>query len=133
MAERKGVTMAADMVIAIPVESGEGLQAVRSAHFGHAAGFVLVSVSGDDVREVRTIANPPHTQGGCMSTVNLLALNGVTAVTAGGMGGGPLSGLSRSGIAVYFDGVSPTVSDAVQAVLDGRVDRFSDQHVCQGH
>jgi predicted Fe-Mo cluster-binding NifX family protein len=68
-----------------------------------------------------------------MSTVNLLAVNGVTAVTAGGMGGGPLGGLIHAGIAVYFDTVSQTVSEAVQAVLDGRVERFGDEHVCRGH
>jgi predicted Fe-Mo cluster-binding NifX family protein len=122
-----------DMVIAVPTESGEGLEAVRSAHFGHAAGFVLVGVDAHGVRTTRTIANPPHMQGGCMTTVRLLAESGATAVSAAGMGGGPLRGLTDAGIAVHFDAKSSTVDQAVQAILDGRTESFGEDHACQGH
>ena len=120
-------------VIAVPIESGEGLQAVRSAHFGQATGFVLVEVGPNGLGEVRTIANPPHSEGGCMSTVQLLTANGVTAVSAVGMGGGPLNGLTHAGVAVHFDPGSQTVEQAVEALMNGRTTPFGDDRVCQGH
>jgi predicted Fe-Mo cluster-binding NifX family protein len=131
--EREDKTLSENMLIAVPIESGEGLDAVRSAHFGHAAGFVLVEVGAKGVGAVRTIANPPHSQGGCMTTVNLLAKCGVTTVSAAGMGGGPLNGLADAGIAVHFDPESPTARLAVAAVLDGRTTQFGKNQVCQGH
>jgi predicted Fe-Mo cluster-binding NifX family protein len=121
------------MVVAVPTESGEGLCAVCSPHFGHAAGFVLVSVNEGNVGAVRTIANPPHSEGGCMAIVRLLAENGVTTVSAAGMGGGPLTGLTRAGIVVHYDAGSATVQQAVEAVIGGCTARFGEDHTCQGH
>jgi predicted Fe-Mo cluster-binding NifX family protein len=121
------------MVVAVPVESGEGLEAARSAHFGHATGFVLVAVGSNGVEAVRTIENPPHTQGGCMSTVRLLVDNGVTTVSAAGMGGGPLNGLTQAGIAVHFDADSTTVAQAVDAIVSGRTEVFGEDRACGGH
>ena len=121
------------MVVAVPTESGEGLGAVCSPHFGHAAGFVLVSVDSGDLGAVRTIANPPHSEGGCMAIVRLLVENGVTAVSVGGMGGGPLAGLTRAGVAVHHDSGSATVKQAVEAVVSGSAVLFGEDHTCQGH
>lgn len=121
------------MRIAVPVEGGEGMSATRSAHFGHAAGFAIVDVADGVTAGVAMLANPPHTQGGCMTTVNLLAFQNVTAVSAAGMGGGPLNGLLRAGIAVHHDAESATVGEAVAAIVEGRTSAFGTDHACQGH
>lgn len=121
------------MRIAIPVEQGEGLAAVRSAHFGHAAGFALVDVVDGAAGEVTMLVNPPHEHGGCLSTVNILAAHGVSAVSAAGMGRGPLNGLLAAGIEVHHDPESATVGEAVAAMLEGRTQAFGAQHACQGH
>lgn len=119
--------------IAVPVESGEGLAAMRSGHFGHAAGFAIVEVADGEARDVRIIVNPPHEHGGCGLTVNLLAGEGVTTVVAGGMGPGPLNGLMAAGIDVHHEIEAPTVGGAVVALLEGRTQRFGGDHVCRGH
>lgn len=121
------------MVVAVPMESGEGLSAVCSPHFGHAAGFVLISVDGESVSAVRTITNPPHAEGGCMAIVRLLVENGVTNVSAAGMGGGPLAGLTSAGVTVHHDAGSATVRQAVEAVITGSAAPFGDDHTCRGH
>lgn len=119
--------------IAVPVDSGSGMEATRSPHFGHAAGFALVDVEDGVPGAVTMVTNPPHTQGGCMVTVRLLAHHGVTAVSAAGMGGGPFRGLTAAGITVHHDPDSVTVRQAVESVLDGRAGLFGDQHACGGH
>lgn len=119
--------------IAVPVESGEGLEAVRSQHFGHAPGFVLVDIVDGAVAGITHVSNPPHTHGGCMLIVNALASHGVGAVSAAGMGPGPLGGLMTAGIAVHHDTESRTVSEAVAAILEGRTGRFTAEQACRGH
>jgi predicted Fe-Mo cluster-binding NifX family protein len=119
--------------IAVPVEHGEGLEAVRSAHFGHAAGFALVDVTDGVPVGVTMLANPPHSHGGCMTTVNLLASEGVQAVSALGMGQAPLNGLMNAGIAVHHDPSSSSVGEAVSAIVGGRTAAFGADHTCQGH
>jgi predicted Fe-Mo cluster-binding NifX family protein len=125
--------MADKMRIAIPIEAGEGLDAVRSAHFGHAAAFAIVDVEDGEPRAVQTLENPPHEHGGCMLTVNLLASNNVQVVSAAGMGRGPLNGLLRAGIAVHHDPASVSVGEAVAAIVEGRTAMFGADHACQGH
>ena len=125
--------MSENVRIAVPIEGGQGLEAVRSAHFGHSAAFAVVEVEDGVIVATEVIANPPHTHGGCMVTVNLLASNGVTAVSAAGMGRGPLRGLLAAGIDVHHDADSVTVGDAVAAILEGRTGRFGEEHACGGH
>lgn len=122
-----------EQVIAVPSEMPGGLDATRSAHFGHSAAFTLVKIVDGAVSDVSVIMNPPHEHGGCMTTVNLLASQGTTAVAAIGMGGGPLSGCERLGIDVFFEDSGRTVAEAIAAVLEGRAQQFTSQHSCQGH
>jgi predicted Fe-Mo cluster-binding NifX family protein len=125
--------MSENLRVAVPVESGEGLAAVRSAHFGHAAAFAVVDVVDGAPVAVGLLPNPPHDHGGCMTTVNLLAANDVQAVSAAGMGRGPLNGLTNAGIAIHHDVDSATVGQAVAAIVEGRTVPFGSDHACRGH
>jgi predicted Fe-Mo cluster-binding NifX family protein len=125
--------MSESIRIAVPIESGEGLDAVRSMHFGHAAGFVLIDIKDGEPVAQGTIINPPHESGGCMTTVNLLASAGAQAVSAGGMGRGPMNGLMQAGIAIHHDVESQTVAEAVFAYIEGRTMPFGTDRACQGH
>lgn len=121
------------MRIAVPTDGAGGLDATRSMHFGHAMLFTIVDVVDGVVTGSRVVVNPPHEHGGCGSSVSLLVAAGATAVIAGGMGGGPRSGLATAGIEVCFDGMTETVRAAVDEYLTGTRDAFGEQHVCQGH
>lgn len=125
--------MSENMRIAVPISSGQGLDALRSEHFGHSEAFAIVEVEAGEPVATGILVNPPHSHGGCMVTVNLLASNGVTAVSAAGMGRGPLRGLLAAGVAVHHDAGSVTVGDAVAAIIEGRTDWFGEEHACGGH
>lgn len=125
--------MSDSMRIAVPIKAGQGLDALRSEHFGHSEAFAIVDIEAGEAVATGVLVNPPHSHGGCMVTVNLLAGNGVTDVSAAGMGRGPLSGLLAAGIAVHHDAGSVTVGDAVAAIVEGRTERFGDEHACGGH
>jgi len=100
--------------VAVPSLSPGGLEAPRSAHFGHAECFTLVDVTDGGIGEVTIIANAPHQEGGCMTPVMLLADNKVNAIVVDGIGGRPLQGFMQVGITVHA-GVGETVEHAVKA------------------
>jgi predicted Fe-Mo cluster-binding NifX family protein len=100
--------------VAVPSESPGGLAAQRSGHFGRAECFTIVEIVGDQVGEVGVLQNRPHTEGGCMSPVMLLAQQGVNAIVVDGIGGRPLAGFNQVGIAVHA-GSGQTVEDSIRA------------------
>lgn len=121
------------MVLAIPSIGEGGLEAERSAHFGHCDCFTLVDVVDGQIENVRVVANPPHQEGGCLRPVSLLASHGVNALIAAGMGARPLAGFNDAGIDVYFEDQTPGIGDAVRLVLDGVVRTMDASQVCGGH
>jgi predicted Fe-Mo cluster-binding NifX family protein len=124
--------MSERMVLAIPSLGEGGLEAERSAHFGHCDCFTLVEVADGKVEDVRIVANPPHVEGGCLTPVTLLASHGVNALIAAGMGARPLAGFNDAGITVYFENQTPAIGEAVQIVLDGAAEVMDVRYACGG-
>ena len=89
------------MLIAVPSESTDGLDAAISEHFGHCAAFTIIAVKNDSIGEVSIVENTEHEHGGCMTPVNLLKEHGVEVLLAGGMGMRPLAGFQQVGIDVH--------------------------------
>lgn len=119
--------------IAVPTEGAGGLTAPRSAHFGHAPSFTIVDVADGVITGASSVVNPPHSQGGCGQTVQLLHDSGVGIAIVVGMGRGPLSMMQRVGMLPLVDTVSPTPEAAVAAYLAGGLAPFGGDHVCAGH
>lgn len=119
-------------VVAIPSTQPGGLESALGAHFGHCDVYTLVEVAEGKVQTVRTLPNVPHEQGGCMAPVNHLAQNGVQILIAGGMGMRPLMGFNQVGINVFHGGGLETVGEAVEAFLQGSLQRFSSELTCGG-
>ena len=120
------------IMLAVPSSGDGGLEAERSGHFGRCDCFTIVEIADGEVQAVQVIENLPHTDGGCLGPVNLLASSGVTALIVAGIGGRPLAGFKDAGIDVYFDKQLPTVSQAVDAVRAGTVEVIQPQWVCGG-
>lgn len=118
--------------IAVPSAHPGGLEAEVGAHFGHCDLYTIIDVEGDLVKEVSTLPNVPHVQGGCMAPVNHLAQNGVTTLIAGGMGMRPLMGFNQVGIDVFYGAGAPNVGIAVDALLKGSLIRFTPDQTCGG-
>ena len=58
--------------IAIPTNGDGGLDAQRSAHFGHAESFTIVDIADGGIVGGEGMANPPHSHGGCGLTVTMV-------------------------------------------------------------
>jgi predicted Fe-Mo cluster-binding NifX family protein len=120
------------MKVAIPSIHPGGLEADLSPHFGHCDAFTVVTIDDNGVGEVAILPPIPHEQGGCMAPVSYLASHGIRAMVAGGMGMRPLMGFQQVGIDVYHNGGLSKVGDAVNALAEGKLARFSQDHTCGG-
>jgi predicted Fe-Mo cluster-binding NifX family protein len=119
--------------IAVPTSGAGGLDAQRSAHFGHADSFTLVDVADGQIVGGEALLNPPHTHGGCGMTVSMLADAGAGSAIVVGMGGGPMSAMNRCGMKAFFDDQSATPRSAVEAFLAGQLREYGGDHLCSGH
>ena len=120
------------MLIAVPSDTTDGLDATISEHFGHCAAFTLVTVTDDVVGEVAILENSGHHEGGCMAPVTLLKERGVEVLLAGGMGARPLSGFQQVGIDVHYKENAATVGEAVELFVSGDCRAFGEAQTCGG-
>jgi len=118
--------------IAIPSMGPGGLDGQRSGHFGHCDVFTMVDVENGEIREVSTVPNQSHVQGGCMVPVNLLAGHNVKALIVGGIGMRPLMGFKQVGIDVYYDATRPEIRPVVEDLISGKLPEIGDDQVCGG-
>jgi predicted Fe-Mo cluster-binding NifX family protein len=118
--------------IAIPSMDKGGLDGQRSGHFGHCDVFTLVDVEEGKIKDITTISNQSHVQGGCMVPVNLLAENNVNALIVGGIGMRPLMGFKQAGIDVYHDDTRSEIKPVVEDLIAGKLPMISDDQVCGG-
>lgn len=118
--------------IAIPSVDNGGLDGQRSGHFGHCDVFTLVDVENGEIKEVSTIPNQEHVQGGCMVPVNFLAGHNVSALIVGGIGMRPLMGFRQVGIDVYHDAERHAIRPVVEDLIAGSLPIISDDQVCGG-
>lgn len=118
--------------IAIPSIDTGGINGQRSGHFGHCDVFTLVDVEEGKIKQVTTIPNQSHVQGGCMVPVNLLAEHKVNALIVGGIGMRPLMGFRQAGIDVYYDVTRQEIKPVVDDLLVGKLPMIEDNQVCGG-
>jgi predicted Fe-Mo cluster-binding NifX family protein len=118
--------------IAVPSNGRGGLDATRSGHFGHCDVFTFIDVVDGEIKNVSTVENQGHVQGGCMVPVNLLANHNVNALVVGGIGMRPLMGFRQVGIGVYHDSQRAEVKPVVEDLIAGRLPEISDDQVCGG-
>ena len=118
--------------IAIPSNGQGGLDGTRAGHFGHCDVFTLVDVENGEIKNVSTLQNQEHVQGGCMVPVNLLAGQKVNALIVGGIGMRPLMGFKQVGIDVYHDGERADIRPVVEDLIAGKLQIIANDQVCGG-
>jgi len=118
--------------IAIPSNGQGGLDGTRSGHFGHCDVFTFVDVENGEIKEVSTLQNQEHVQGGCMVPVNLLSENRVNALIVGGIGMRPLMGFRQVGIDVYHDDQRAEIEPVVKDLIAGNLREITNDQVCGG-
>lgn len=118
--------------IAVPSNGQGGLDSTRAGHFGHCDVFTFIDVEEGHIKQVSTLRNQEHVQGGCMVPVNLLADHNVTALVVGGIGMRPLMGFRQVGIDVYHDAERIDIKPVVDDLIAGNLPEITNDQVCGG-
>jgi len=118
--------------IAIPSNGEGGLNGTRSGHFGHCDVFTFVDVEEGNIKNISTIQNQAHVQGGCMVPVNLLSEHNVNFLIVGGIGMRPLMGFQQVGIDVYYDAERAEIKPVVEDLIAGKLFLIEETQVCGG-
>lgn len=118
--------------IAVPSNGQGGLDGNRAGHFGHCDVFTFVDVENGEIKNVSTLQNQEHAQGGCMVPVNLLAEHKVKALIVGGIGMRPLMGFKQVGIDVYYDAERADIRPVVEDLIAEKLQIIANDQVCGG-
>ncbi len=118
--------------VAIPSDGAGGLDGKRAGHFGHCDVFTCIDMEDGEIKNVLTIPNKEHVQGGCMVPVDLLAENNVNILVVGGIGMRPLMGFRMAGIDVYHDAQRTDIRPVVEDFIAGSLPMITDNDVCGG-
>ncbi len=118
--------------IAVPSNGVGGIDGERAGHFGHCDVFTFIDVEDGEIKNISTLQNQGHVQGGCMVPVNLLAEHKVKALIVGGIGMRPLMGFKQVGIDVYHDGERMEIKPVVEDLITGVLPQIRQDQVCGG-
>ncbi len=122
------------MKIAVPVTRDNQID----GHFGHCESYKVFTIT--ESKEISNIKDVESPQGcGCKSDIaSIFASDGVSVMLAGGIGGGAINVLNRSGIEVVR-GCAGNATEVVQLYLNGLVEDSGsscsqhESHHEQGH
>ena len=95
-------------------------------------GQVFYAKVDGEIKDVSTLQNQGHDQGGCMVPVNLLAEHNVKALIVGGIGMRPLMGFKDVGINVYHEGERLEIKPVVEDLILGALPEMRQDQVCGG-
>ena len=115
--------------VAVPAETGQGLESPISSHFGHAPIFVLSTIKDGEIEEVELIDNRIHS--GCGGLIDTLTGKGVQVLIALGMGRRPYMMAQEAGIPVVR-AMGSTVSEAIENYVKGKASHVRDEELCAG-
>ena len=122
------------MKIAIPSETADGLESIRSGHFGHTPYFTIVEYDADmNIVGAEAVKNVDHDQYGCGGVIEyVLGLN-VDGILTVGMGMPPLMRFTEGGVIVYSERETPLVGEVAKKLAEGKVVRMSPDEACNHH
>ena len=122
------------MKIAIPSETADCLDAMRSGHFGHTPYFTVVEYDDQmNIVSAEAVRNVDHDQYGCGGVIEYVMGLGVDGILTAGMGMPPLMRFTEAGVIVYAEGYTPRVGDVAQLFAAGKVERMSPEAACNHH
>lgn len=119
----------ANIRIAVPVTSDNGLQSPISGHFGKAPGFLTVNMDGSGVAYLDSATSRAPSE---CAPVSALAAASVQIVVARSMGRGALNRCHQAGMRIYQT-EAESVGDLLDELSAGIFVDFPDAALCHHH
>ena len=119
-------------IVAIPSTHPGGLEAPLGAHFGHCDLYTLVKIADGRVQEVATLPNVPPPAGRLPGPGQSPGAARRPGPHCRRHGYAALMGFNQVGIEVLFGNGAQTVGEAVEALLNAKLPRFTNEFTCGG-
>ena len=120
------------MKIAIPSETADGFESIRSGHFGHCPYFTIVEYDDDmNIVSVESVKNVDHDEFGCGGVIEYVLSMGLDGILTAGMGMPPLMRFTDAGMTVWADASEPNVGRIAQLFAEGKVGKMDPANACR--
>ena len=119
------------MIVAVPLETSEGLDSVICEHFGSAPLYAVYDAESGRLRIVNN-SNSGHVHGQC-SPIDVFSRNSITAVLCKGIGARAIGKLKMLNIDVYVAEGLSTLTEALNSYKRGQMRKVGAQDACQAH
>ncbi len=119
------------MKLAVPSETDQCLDSMRSGHFGHTPYFTIVTIEDGEIKGAEAVKNVEHDAVGCGGVIQYVSGLNVDGILVVGMGRPPLTHFTQSGVDVYSETQTPMVGDAVRLFAEGKVGLMDPAMACQ--
>lgn len=132
MREQDGEEKRRPMRLAIPSETDQKLNSVRSGHFGHAPYFTIVTYDEDmNITDAVAVKNVDHDAQGCGGVIDYVKGLDVDGILTIGMGMPPLMSFTEAGVTVYSETRTENVGDVARLFAAGKVNVMSPSAACR--
>ena len=118
------------MRLAIPSETDQGLESMRSGHFGHCPYFTICTIEDGQITKVESVKNVEHDAVGCGGVIDFACTLNLDAILTIGMGQPPFMRFTSNGIDVYREGFYAKVGDAAAAFVAGKCQKMRLDEAC---
>ena len=119
------------MIVAVPLETSEGLDSLICEHFGSAPLYAVCDTDSGRLQIVEN-SNKGHEHGQC-SPINVFSQNNIEAVLCKGIGARATGKLRMLDIEVFVAGGLSTLSEALDSYKRGVMCKVKAQDACQVH
>lgn len=120
------------MRIAVSADSDNGLDSVVSPHFGRCPYYILVDLEGQEVKQVKAVANSFYGQHAPGAVPGFIQNQGADVMLTGGMGRRAIGFFQQYGIQAVT-GATGTVRRALEQYLGGGLEGAEPCAVSLGH
>lgn len=119
------------MIVAVPLETSEGLDSMICEHFGSAPLYAVYDTESGRLRIVDN-SNSGHVHGQC-SPIDVFSQNSITTVLCKGIGARAIGKLKMLNIDVYVAEGLSTLTEALNAYKRGLMRKVDAEDACQAH
>ncbi len=119
------------MIVAVPLETSEGLDSMICEHFGSAPLYAVYDTESGRLRIVDN-SNSGHVHGQC-SPIDVFSQNTITAVLCKGIGARAIGRLKMLNIDVYAAEGLSRLTEAINSYKSGLMRKVDAEDACQAH
>lgn len=121
------------MLIIFPTNDNNGVESIRSSHFGKANYYTLVKVLENGMYDVKSIKNEDSQNHSCGGAANKILSYNADAMVISGIGGRPAQIFKSKNLEIFIDKSSKTIKESLELFRRKKLASLDGQGTCKSH